>query len=44
MWIVAAKEGGEYTDGDGWSIGAFWVLLSKDDCPTEIGGLNGKLG
>ena len=29
-------------DEDGWSIGAFWVLLSKDSCPTEIGGLNGN--
>ncbi len=30
-------------DGDGWSIGVFWVLLSKDSCPTEIGGLNGNV-
>ena len=39
---TAAKEGGEYMDGDGWSFGAFWFLLSKDSCLTEIGGLNGN--
>ena len=29
-------------DGDGWSFGAFWVLLTKDSFLTEIGGLNGN--
>ncbi len=38
---TAAKEDGEYMDVDGWSF-AFWVLLTKDSCLTEIGGLNGN--
>ena len=29
-------------DGDGWSFGAFWVLLTKDSFLTEIGGLKGN--
>ena len=42
LWSVATEEGGEYMHEDGWSIGAFWVLLSKDSCLTEIGGINGN--
>ena len=37
---TAAKESREYMDGDGWSFGVFWVLLSKDSCSTKNEGLN----
>ena len=39
---TAAKEGGEHMDGDGWSFGAFWVLLTKHSFLNKIGVFNGN--